>query len=169
MKPNTIRVGKEIEKVYVDFLTTESIRKSAGFEGLHPLINYVTNFYRDELKKNIIMIYDSYGRGNASKLATELSGYDMLPSDIIFAIKDEADNYRPLDNETLELLYEMLMKQFNETKILVVKARYLENKEWKEVATEVPYVPNTTVYLPDIYPFSKNIYCGPDSGFSHRQ
>lgn len=38
----------------------------------------------------------------------------------------------------------------------------------KSESTIVPYVCPSRVTLPDVYPFNKNFYTGPDTGFSMR-
>ena len=45
---------------------------------------------------------------------------------------------------------------------LVIEALF-DNKSEK---VEVPYILGSRVDLPNIYPFNKNIYLGPDDGFS---
>ena len=49
-------------------------------------------------------------------------------------------------------------------KVLRIKVTYDDNNERKIAETSVPYVLDKSYNLPEEYPFTKNVYFGPDSG-----
>jgi hypothetical protein len=53
-------------------------------------------------------------------------------------------------------------------KYLKVKVAYNEGNDLKFKEYKFPYEENKTLTLPDEYPFSQNIYTGPDTGFNMR-
>lgn len=114
MKPNAlIATGSDIEKIYVDFTSPETILKSLGFGALRPLVNYVTNYYREKINEKIIMLYD--GKGSCgSSFSAYISGFDEIPSYVVFSLKDEKGNFAPLDERTLDELYNELKRRINE-------------------------------------------------------
>ena len=50
-------------------------------------------------------------------------------------------------------------------KTLIIEARYSNNGETGETRAEVPFETGTHE-LPKVYPFTKNAYVGPDSGYN---
>ena len=106
-KFNVIRVGDDIEKVYVDFSSYESLKESTGFRKLYTIHTAETNAMSDKLHFHVGGFCDDYGQGGG-ELAGRISGYGDLPSDLILCLMDDKYNFLPLDEARLECLYSYL-------------------------------------------------------------
>ena len=103
-KYNAIRVSDEIERYYVDFSTLDSLKESTGFERLYTIHTASTQELSKTLGFHIAGFCDDHGEGGPD-LASEIAGYDYLPSDLILCLMGDKYNFLPFDEGQLESLY----------------------------------------------------------------
>ena len=107
MKENAIRIGKGIEKTYIDFSSLESIRATSGFHRLYTIHTAATLALGTSVGFHVGGFCDDLGNGG-SALAAIFVGYDSLPSDLILCKMDDSFNFLPLEETELEALFHRL-------------------------------------------------------------
>ena len=106
-KLNAIRVGSEINKVYIDFSSFESLKESSGFDRLYTIHTQNTLDMSKVLKFHVGGFCDDRGHGGTA-LAAATAGYPTLPSDLILCKMDDKYNFLPLEENELDALYNYL-------------------------------------------------------------